>query len=81
MTVAFLAVSMALEEVVVGHLKNDGKQHEQFTYHIFVDVSCETLNFGPVLVDDVRMRSLQLRDELGDIVDLRIVIYTGSYFL
>lgn len=74
-------VPVALQEVVLGQLEHEGKEHEQPAHDVVVYVPGEVLNLGPVGVDHARVRTLQLRDELWYVVDFCIVVHTGSYFL
>jgi hypothetical protein len=74
MTIASHIVAMPLEEEVLWELEDDGEEYEKPADDVVVDVPRESLDSGAVLIDHRRLRPLELRYELGDVVNLRVVV-------
>lgn len=69
-------VSVPLQEpLLVIKLQRYGKDYEELLYDLLVNVPREALDGLPVTLDYIRMRPLRvLWDELGDIIDLEVVL-------
>ena len=60
-------------KVVLGELKNDRKQCQEFLNNFVVDMTGKVFNLAPILVDEVWVSALKSRNEFGDVVDLCVV--------
>lgn len=76
--VASFVITVLLEKEILWQFQNDGQKYQQLARNVVGDVSRETLNVLTVRIDNLRMPALQFRDELGDVVDLRVVIDTRT---
>ena len=59
--------------MVLWELEDESEECEEFVDYGVVDVACEALNLGAVGVNYGRVGPLEGRDELGDVVDFRVV--------
>jgi hypothetical protein len=63
------------EPLLVLELQREREDDQERLHDALVDVRRELLDGGPVLPDDLRVRPVRvLGDELGDIVDLEVVL-------
>ncbi|KIH86865.1 hypothetical protein SPBR_08101 [Sporothrix brasiliensis 5110] len=75
-----LVVAVVGGQGVLGQLEDQGKEHEQLADDVVVDVAGKVLNLGPVGRDHGRMGPLGVGgDELGDVVDFRVVGDAGRH--
>lgn len=76
MVAAALLVSVLLDEpLLVLELQRERKDDQERLDDALVDVRRELPDGGPVLPDDLRVRPVRvLGDELGDVVDLEVVL-------
>lgn len=78
--VAQVIILVAFREVILGQFKRDRDQNEEFLHDIFRDVTLELLDLGSMLVDDIRLAPLQLREEFENVVHLNVVPKTWEEF-
>lgn len=78
MTVANIVVAMAVAQIVLWQLEHDRNQSQQFLHRVLGNVALKLFNLRPVLVDNIRLRTLKLWDKLEDIVHFDIVTQAGE---
>jgi len=77
MIVTLLVVAMVLQKIVLGQFQDYREQDQQFAHDLGMDVPGKMLDFIPVVLDKLRVFAGVLGDELGNVVDFRVVFDPG----
>lgn len=73
MAIAFLSISVSVQEVIFWEFEDDGEEDEEFRDDGVVDEFPEFLDLWPVLEDEIWVGSTVGRDKFGDVVDFCVV--------
>lgn len=77
MAVGFFAITMALNEIVLGQFQDNREENQQLGDYVVDDMLPETFDLVPVVLDELRVRTLVMRDKLWNVVDFSVVVLAG----